>query len=190
MKLYCSLLMASFLTLVGCTSSVAPLKYYVLHAPDTNTKIVSDEARQRVKLKSIILPDYLKQRALVVQTSSATLHFSTSHVWAEPLNKSIRQALSAALWKENRILVVPDDVYTDSYPHTGLYIQIDDFLSTYDGEVLVKGQYWLDNVESPQVHHFDYRQTLQEDGFEHAVEKMRVLISDLANGISSEMIAN
>ena len=190
MKLYYSLLLVSFLAMVGCTSSVAPLKYYVLHAPDTNSEIIANQAKHWVKLKKIILPDYLKQRSLVVQTSSATLHFSTSHVWAEPLNKSLRQALSAALWRENRILMVPDDVYSGTYPHTGLYIQIDDFLSTYDGEVLIKGQYWLDNVENPQVQHFDFRQVLQEDGFEHAVEKMRILMSDLASAISSDVSAD
>ncbi|MBU3022465.1 membrane integrity-associated transporter subunit PqiC [Aestuariibacter sp. A3R04] len=189
MKLSHLLLFVSFLALVSCSSSVAPLKYYVLHAPNTQNQVILSETAHRVQLKQIILPDYLKQRALVVQTSSTTLHFSTGHVWAEPLNKSLRQALSAALWQEGRIMVVPDNVYTNEYPLVGLHIQVDDFLSTDGGKVLIKGQYWLDNVKNPQVQYFDYRQTLQEDGFEHAVEKMRALVSDLAKAISSYLSA-
>ena len=172
----------------GCSSAPASLQYYMLHSPSAASAPAIAEAKAYVQIKRIELPEYLKQRALVMQTSPTTLYFSPKHVWAEPLDKSFRQALTSALWQTGNVMVLPGDMHAAAYPTTTLNIHIDDFIATFDGKVLIKGQYWFDGAsQSPQLTHFSYQRTLDNDGFEHAVEQMRGLVADVAEHIAKDL---
>lgn len=175
------------LILGGCSSSSSSLTYYVLHAPDAKATIQTEPARQ-LNLQQLILPEYLQQRSLAMQTSSATLHFSNQHVWAEPLDKSIVQALSGALLSHGNVEIIPAGRYSKQSPVAKLYVKIDDFIASSDGIVLLKGQYWLDDGNnSEDIQYFDFRRPMKGDGFEQAVVTMRQLVVDLAEAISDEV---
>ena len=83
--------------------------------------------------------------------------------------------------------VLPVAVYSPQYPVSGLHIKIDDFIPAFDGNVLIKGQYWKEDENTrPQIHQFDFRRPMQGDGFEEAVATMRLLVDDLASAISDK----
>lgn len=174
--------------LAGCSSSPASLQYYVLHAPSSSISPSATTAKYYVRIEQIVLPDYLAQRSLAMQTGSSTLYFSQNHVWAEPMATGFQRALRDALWEAGNIFMIPDDMYSQMYPVIGLHIRIDDFVATFDGKVVIKGQYWWNDVhQNPQVRYFDFRRTQEEDGFAGTVEQMRALTLDVANAIAKDM---
>ena len=182
-KLFAAACFAALLS--GCSSAPASLTYYVLHSPQATTED-QPEAAARVYIEQLSLPEYLKQRSLAMQTGPATVYFSPRHVWAEPLDKSLRQALTASLQRHG-VAVLPVAVYSPQYPVSGLHIKIDDFIPAFDGNVLIKGQYWKEDENTrPQIHQFDFRRPMQGDGFEEAVATMRLLVDDLASAISDK----
>lgn len=179
------LLCAAIMSLMGCASQSTQLQYYLLHSPAE--PMAPHDAATEVTLDQLLLPEYLKQRSLAIQTGPTTLHFSPKHVWAEPISNSFIQALSTALTAEG-INVIPANRRTINEKTATVSIQIEDMISTWQGEVILKGRYWIDAADSEgQSQHFDYRIRLEQDGFPHAVEIMRKAIARLSADIASQV---
>lgn len=188
MKLNSIALMLAIAALSGCAAKSVSLTYYLLHAPAATVHNTSADARAYVHITSLQIPDYLKQRNLAMQTSASTLHFAPKHVWAEPLNSGLTQAISESLWQTSQILVIPLDIAPPTGDTVAIRIQIDDFIATYDGDVVLKGQYWLQgNGSTSQGQLFDFRMPLKQDGFEHAVAAMRNLVMQLSEDIATHI---
>ena len=176
------------LLLGGCAGSSDDLNYYLLHSP-TQAVTQQSSAKAFVHFQKISLPDYLKQRGLAMQTGPATVYFSATHVWAEPLASGISQSLSASLWQEQQIDVVPAGVYNDA-PISTVALQVDDLIATANNEVVFKGHYRIyQGDKTPRMHRFDYRRPLTEDGFAHAVIQMRELVHDMAENLAANILA-
>lgn len=81
--------------LTACNSNPQQkTQYYLLNSPtNTNTLDHNNEDQQNIIVELLELPEYLKQPSLVLQLSSHQLHYSHFHMWAEPLQNSIAQAL-------------------------------------------------------------------------------------------------
>ncbi|MBU2977439.1 ABC-type transport auxiliary lipoprotein family protein [Alteromonas sp. C1M14] len=174
--------------LAGCSSSPVSLQYYVLHSPSSSVAPSITTAKHYVQIQQILLPDYLEQRSLTMQTGPSTLYFSQNHVWAEPMSTGFAHALRDALWEAGQIFVMPDDMYSEMYPVISLHIRIDDFVATFDGNVMIKGQYWWNDMhQNPQIKNFDFRRPQQADGFARTVEQMRALTLDVATAIAKDM---
>ncbi|QJR79811.1 membrane integrity-associated transporter subunit PqiC [Alteromonas pelagimontana] len=179
------------ITLFGCANEPVALNYYLLHSPDFKAQHAAKSVRGRIHLQQLKLPDYLKQRSLAMQTGPTNVFFSPQHIWAEPLSSGLVQALTEILWRESQVLAVPLDVYPNDNDILNISIQIDDLIATYQGEVILKGQYWIyPHEKDPEVRIFDFRHPLEEDGFEHAVEKMRLLIGKLSRDIADDVVNN
>lgn len=176
----------SLLLLAGCASNAADLNYYLLHSP-TQSAAKQQPANTYIRFNRITMPNYLKQRGLAMQTGPATVYFSATHVWAEPLASGLSQSLNAALWQEQQIDVVPEGVYQNR-DLSSVTLHVDDFITTADDEVVFKGHYWVypGNAE-PQMHRFDLRLPLTQDGFAHAVVQMRKLVARLARNIAENV---
>ncbi|WP_414830362.1 membrane integrity-associated transporter subunit PqiC [Alteromonas sp. H39] len=180
-----ALLCAAMLSLMGCASQPSHLQYYLLHSPNGSLKQHDDATV--ITLDQLLLPEYLKQRSLAIQTGSTTLHFSPKHVWAEPISNSFVQALSTALAAEG-LNVLPASRRSLNEEAATVSIQIDDLISTWQGEVVLKGRYWVDTPDSDGVsEHFDYRIRLEQDGFPHAVDMMREAIIRLSADIAARV---
>ncbi len=172
--------------LSGCASQAPRLQYYVLHSPAEQP--VKTQPAVSLTLDQLILPEYLKQRSLTMQTSSTTLHYSPTHVWAEPVQHGVVQSLTRAL-HERGVAVLPAGQHRGDVTPATLSIQIDDMIATWQGEVVLKGHFWLDETAAPGVRQrFDYRAPLDDDGFSHAISQLRVLIAQLADDIAADTL--
>ncbi|MCU7555241.1 ABC-type transport auxiliary lipoprotein family protein [Alteromonas sp. ASW11-19] len=168
----------------GCASQAPQLQYYVLHSP-AEKPAVSAPPASAVTLDQLILPEYLKQRSLTMQTSSTTLHYSPTHVWAEPVQHGVVQTLTSALL-ERGVTVLPTGRHRGEVMPATLSIQIDDMIATWQGEVILKGHFWLDAADKQGARQgFDYRAALSDDGFSHSISQLRGLIAQLADDIAA-----
>ncbi|QPG04762.1 membrane integrity-associated transporter subunit PqiC [Salinimonas marina] len=176
----------SLLLLAGCASNAADLHYYLLHSP-TQAAAKPQSASSYIRFNRITMPNYLKQRGLAMQTGPATVYFSATHVWAEPLASGLSQSLNASLWQEQQIDVVPEGVYQNR-DLSSVTLHVDDFIATADNEVVLKGHYWLyPGKAEPRMKRFDFRRPLNQDGFAHAVVQMRKLVAGLAADIATNV---
>lgn len=177
------------LMLAGCSSAPAGLNYYLLHSPAFELPANDGQSRGQLRMDKLTLPDYLKQRGLAMQTGPATVFFSAQHVWAEPLASGMLQALTESLWRDQQVEVFTQSVYEQAEA-IGVTLQLHDFIATHEGDVVLKGQYWLfPPNRSPVQQRFDYRVALDQDGFDHTVEKMRELVARLAKDLAQDSLA-
>lgn len=178
------------LGLSGCGTQPSNLQFYMLHSPDSdNTKALAADAPM-VIFGQIVFPEYLTQRNLSILTGSTTVHFSPKHVWAEPIAAGFAQALEENLRRQG----IRGLSKSLNYPITSstkvINIKVEDFIPTYNGKVILSGQYWFDSNEhlaSSLPVDFNYSLTLQQDGFAYSVEKMRELVVLLSQDIASSI---
>ena len=173
-------------SLIGCASSGSALQYYLLHSTTSPSATQYASAPHRLLINKIVLPDYLKQRGLVYQTSSTSLHIATEHLWAEPLDEGITKALKAALRTQNVTLVTHDENTKEVQDY--LTLQIDDFIATWQGDIILRGQFIIKHTnDSQSASDFAYTLPLSTDGFPASIEVMREAIHALSEDIASKV---
>ncbi|PRO68214.1 PqiC family protein [Alteromonas gracilis] len=180
-----SILVVSFLLIQGCTSAPTSLNYYLLHSTDS-MPLKQSAAKQIIVLDKITLPDYLKHRGLVYQTSDTNLHISTSHLWAEPVEEGLTKVLSSALADKHISLNRGDQYSKEESTHVSLHIG--DFISTYEGEVVLSGQYTISSTtDGTSIHPFKFKASLDSDGFSSSIKAMRNTVTQLAQHLERNL---
>lgn len=181
------------LWLAGCSSQPISLNYYMLHEPtlvaaESSTDITNQPT---IFLRTLSAPDYLKQRNLSLQLSDSEIHFAPKHVWAEPFDRDFKMALSESLSVDHRMRLRMQSKWTNpAQPEYILDIQLDDFIPTYDGRLVLKGKFRLEkDGMAPQIIQFNYLKPLNKDGFAYSVSQMRLLIDKLTNDVVTRVEA-
>jgi uncharacterized lipoprotein YmbA len=187
----------SIILLGACGSAPAnKTQYYLLNSPTTtdavNTDNMHNKNSQPLGITLLELPDYLRQPSLVLQLSNHQLHYSHFHMWAEPLQNSFAQALAQDLNNVDshfRYIVTPEKNKVTAV--ATVVINITAFHATHQSQALLSGTYWLqgksgENLE--QEHNFTLTIALNKNGYEHAVEQMRKVITTLAQKITNSLV--
>tara|TARA_B100000749_G_C18368033_1_gene440466 strand:- start:274 stop:855 length:582 start_codon:yes stop_codon:yes gene_type:complete len=175
------------LWLAGCSTKPIGLNYYMLHQPtlvaaESSTDISNQPT---IFLRSLSAPDYLKQRNLSLQLSDSEIHFAPKHVWAEPFDRDFKMAFSESLSVKHKMRLRVQSKWTNpAQPEYILDIQLDDFIPTYDGRLVLKGKFRLETDGAPpQIVRFNYWLPLNKDGFAFSVSQMRSLIDKFTNDV-------
>ena len=194
------------LLLSACSS--APKKetnYYLL-----NTHVVNDISQNRALnnlavddvLIKVRLPEYLMQPNLVIQMGKHRLHYARYHLWAENLQPAITKALVAEMKK---IMLekssIDSSINRSSYNFVeraqgrqgqkSFTLQIDHFYPNDRSQVIMSGKFWVtgfNHRNASQSQQFHFEQTLQNDGYPHAVLQMRGLVSRLAEYLVEQQL--
>lgn len=178
------------IVIVGCTSASTALTYYVLHSVDA-PQAKPTKAYTYLKLDGFVIPEYLKQRGLVYQTSETNIHISTSHLWAEPVDVGLKKSLKKAMSNYGVYLVDDEQFHAGETIHVAL--NITDFISRFDGEVLLSGEFVIlgrssaPTATASAITPFDIRVPLKHDGFSASIEAMRESITQLALQIAEDI---
>jgi len=144
-----------------------------------------------VIINTVQLADFLDQPALVLQQGTNQLIPSLTHAWAEDLNDAIAKALlrdfKAAEVGYNFSLINDYHKSADEYL---LLIRFDQFHPNDNFMVRASGIFRLvrgsDNKELVSKD-FYFEDSLTEDGYAHAVVKLRGIVSRLAEKITGEL---
>lgn len=190
-----SLIVVSTLGMSACTSTDKSLNLYLLHTVSQEPVISGnlDNAVQRpaIALNNVQLPHYLKQSGLVYQTSDTAIHVSTEHFWGEPLEEGLMKLLRDEFNSQN--LLMTHSTTSAHRNDVQLSIRVDDFIATWQGDIILRGAYSLQHSNKPTEvssiteKRFYIKQALQSDGFAASVESMRLAVHELALDISSEV---
>ncbi|MEH6444874.1 MAG: ABC-type transport auxiliary lipoprotein family protein [Oceanospirillaceae bacterium] len=180
-----ALLVASALLFLGGCSLIEteqPVTYYVL---DAEPLAIKNKPQQlSIAIDEIELPDYLSQPNLVLRDSSQKLHVAYYHSWADDLASAIRRVLMRELNQSSR-----------KYNFTGrcktcdsVAIRLDHFYPTTTGEVILAGEFVINRQDEKTVrHNFLLKTELKLDGYEHAVQQMRLALSKLVQQINKSL---
>jgi uncharacterized lipoprotein YmbA len=181
----------------GCSSTPSPTNYYLLNNQPSTQFASSDqhasesaalEKQNQVIVVSINdLPEYLEQPHLVMQMSDHQLHYANFHMWAEPLKEGLKKALLADLTSSGSAsYFIAENRELKQANLTTLFVNVDFFHATANSKVVLSGQFWLskpDEIEQLKSQSFYFELQLEKNGYPHSVEKMRVLVSKLADKI-------
>ena len=182
------LVCSALLLLASCASSSPTLNYYLLDSGAGTSTIVgagpvNTQNRPLVLLGDVTLSEFLRQSSLLVQLEDHEMHYALNHVWAEPLVDAIPKALLKDLRHHSSEFNFERGT-TEWFGKEGysVKIQIDQFHPNTDQQVVMAGRYWGTRTDSGETIAKDFSLTdaLTQDGYGHAVVKMRRLITSLA----------
>jgi uncharacterized lipoprotein YmbA len=196
MKIMITLL--SLVLLASCTSKPLMVKYYLLHTPDNKILNTRVQTKPIVILQMVDVAEYLNQSGLVMQIDKFELYYSRQDVWAEKLQSSFYKALLEDLNATGQRNYVVYDSPNAVFASSRIKIELAHFHATDTSSVVSSGRYWL-SLNSPQSteqneltslsHAFFFESELKQDGYAHAVKKLRTLINDLAKQIEKDITA-
>lgn len=178
------------LAIGACASEPLSISYYLLSTPSAEqARTQSMTEKKTLVIEDVEMAAYLRQSGIVMQTSGSQLQISKQHLWAENLELSVPKYLATAIQNQSanyQVFVrnldfVPNAQYS-------LRVHIDNLQATDQGEVVSSGRYQLiDNEDSSRsiAVDFYFETDLQDDGYSHAVAKIRDLLSDIAADIIS-----
>lgn len=190
-SIFALVIVALLSALSGCTSTQSALSYYLLHSAvaseqsESSSQSSADLSEQYTPLliSSITLPDYLKHRGLVYQVSDTNLHISTTHLWAEPFEEGLLKTLREQLTNNNLIMLTNKDYQGQSVVE--LSIHVSDFISTFNGNVVLKGHFVVSSqLPEKGRYPFSIETQLEQDGFSASVIAMRRALAVLSTKIT------
>jgi uncharacterized lipoprotein YmbA len=90
-----------WLTLAGCLGGPsAPTNFYMLSplssSPD-GTSVATAEARIRIGLETVVVPEYLNRNEIVVNLDNTVYQLAEFNQWAEPLSDNLTRVLEQNL---------------------------------------------------------------------------------------------
>ena len=179
--------------LVGCASSSSSnLNYYLLVSGNSGITgaIQANEPRPLLLLGEVTLTELLRQSSLLVQLEDHQMHYALQHIWAEPLEEAIPRVLLKDLrQRSNDFNFERGSTEWFGKETYRLKIQIDQFYPNAEQQVVLSGRYWLTTVEGDKAIARDFllTDTLSQDGYGHAVVKMRRLVTLLADSLLRSM---
>lgn len=185
------LVCSAWLLLASCTSSSPSVNYYLLDSGvEASTIVGSIRANNQDKplllVGEVTLSEFLRQSSLLVQLEDHELHYAMNHVWAEPLVDAIPKLLLKDLRRSSEAFNF-ERGGTEWFGKEAyrLKIQIDKFHPNTEQQVVLSGRYWLSDTASGETlaRDFSLTDSLTQDGYGHAVVKMRRLVAELAQSL-------
>jgi uncharacterized lipoprotein YmbA len=196
MKIIITLLFLVLLT--SCASKPLMVKYYLLHTPANKISHTGMQTKPIVILQMLDVAEYLNQSGLVMQIDKHELYYSRQDVWAEKLQSSFYKALLEdlnAVGQSNYVVYNSPVAVFASY---SVKVELAHFHATDTSKVVSSGRYWLslnDTQTAENVafftssHAFFFESELKQDGYAHAVGKLRILINNLAKQVEKDIAA-
>ena len=184
--------------LVGCTSKPLSVRYYLLHTPENNLPNTTDKTKPIAVLQLLNVADYLRHTSLVMQVDQHELYYSSQDVWAEKLESSFYKALLQDLNISGHQNYVASTAPEAIDANTSISIQLAHFHATDKSTVVSSGRYWLSGINqqieqnknlTSSSHVFFFESQLKQDGYAHAVEQLRTLVTSLGTQIEKDIAA-
>ena len=177
------------LCLIGGCSGVPETRYYILASESVSAEAPAPSGQHVLGVGRVEIPDYLRQRGVIVQSSDHQIRAALYHRWGEPLQRGVRRSLGQALSNalpEMRVEMEQRDIRRLDYR---LDLEVLSFHFTEDGLALLGGRWTVyDAATGAIIHstHFDIRETIAESGYSVAIEAQSALLSRLGDAIASD----
>jgi uncharacterized lipoprotein YmbA len=159
-----------------------PVNYYVLDAKPS--ALTAKAITRNIAIDRVDLPDYLNQPNIVLRDDSQKLHVAYYHSWADDLGSSIRRVMISEL------NVLSDDSRFSArcLDCESIKLSLNHFYPTTQGEVVLAGDFQIKPLNKAiTTQSFLITLDLENDGYEHAVDKMRLALFQLAAKINNTL---
>jgi len=178
--------------LAACSSTPTAINYYLLDGAITySDNTPKPKSEGIVLLKKLDLAAYLQNANLPLLQYDHQVRYANHSAWAEPVQQGIKRALISDFNHLSTHQLVLDTMPNSDKSDYQLQIALDHFSATDAGDVLLVGNYWLSkdgDVLTKQG--FNFKQTLENDGFNQSVLQQRLLLKQLATMIVAEPALN
>lgn len=184
--------------LISCTSAPLSVRYYLLHTPENKMPDTRNDAKPIAVLKLLNVADYLRQSSLVMQVAQHELYYSRQDVWAEKLQSSFYKALLQDLNATGQRNYVASSSPNATHAAAAITVKLEHFHATDSSTVVSSGHYWLSATDrqtdksnnlATTSHSFFFESQLKQDGYAHAVNKLRKLVHSLSKQIEKDIAA-
>lgn len=182
--------------LQGCSSPEIPIHYYSLNTIESNT--LSDkesateltlEAKKQLVIRHIEMADFLKTGSLVMQVDAHQIQLSNQHRWADKLPRAISISLVRLMSNNHQGIKVAakrTKLTTDEKNYT-IDVFFEQFTLSTNNETVISGSYMIQSNNNQTRRYFDIRQPLEEDGYNHAIERFQHSLNSLSAQILNEV---
>ena len=156
------------LAVAGCGSSPSEMQYYRLPAVAAKAPVV--DSAQVLVIEPVMVASYLNSNSLVYQNNEVNLQLTRSHQWAEALDQQLTRNLQAHLsgvltdWRVTQQVSSPAD--------SRLTVQVTQFHTTADGQVLISGQAHLLTGSVVKQLPFELQLAIADDGYDEVVKTL------------------
>jgi uncharacterized lipoprotein YmbA len=181
MKRY--IILATSTLILGC-SSVAT-NYFIFKEP-TVTGSYQNKNLDVIGIEKILLPEYLRQDKIVVQTSSAQIKYLPNDKWAEDMESSLTKKLITIIQKsfnQPRVYAYPWGVATE--PNIKISVSVSRFIE-YNGYIYLDGQWEINRKNRNKSSLFSIKIQTERDT-KSIVDNMNIAFDKLSHNIVIEL---
>ncbi len=172
----------------GCASKGAAVEdryYSLVLAGGASVQSAADPTQPQLVIGPIQLPSYLQGRALSMQKGANRIESAHHHFWAEPLDEAIEKVLVGEIGaRVEGISVEHDAGRWTAEPTCRIRIEFDALHPTDRATTETRGRFWLISTTQSNRVEFDISKRLTDDGYGHAVDKLRESLEALSLSIA------
>jgi uncharacterized lipoprotein YmbA len=190
-----SLLALFTVLLSACAGSPPPEDVrYLLRAEQSSAQRTAQQSIQ-VGLGRVMVPAYLDQPGIVLETAPGQVRAARHHLWAEPFDQGLRHYLRQAVSAEMGVDVGIDEREAKSWRYR-LDVRFEEFHGTGDGTVRMAADYSWTEVATNTIVGRGRLSDVQQfsgDGYGAMVAAHEILLTRLAGvmaqGVEHEQLA-
>ena len=186
-----ALLLLTLLLLAGCTSieeKPAEPSFYLLRAQAQVPDGLQNPPLE-VVINRVLVADYLGQAGIVIATNEGQIRSARQHLWAEPLDSSIRLFLRDAISAELGYPISTDIGRRKSWNYR-VDIRIDEWHGSLAGEARILASWVVIDVANDRElsrYRFEQAGMLNADGYDALVAAQSDLLQALAAAIAESL---
>ena len=181
MKKY--ILLATSTLILGCNA--VETNYFIFKEPTVEGSYKSKRL-DVIGIEKVLLPEYLQQNKIVIQTSSTQIKYLQNDKWAEDMENSLTKKLITIIQKSfpnTRVYSYPWGVATQ--PNIKISISVSRFIA-YKGYIYLSGT-WELNRGSQDVRRLFNVKVATESDTKSIVESMNRAFDTLSHTIVKEL---
>jgi hypothetical protein len=175
--------------LVGCAGSPPPERSYYLLRAEVDGPLAPADPKAQIGLGRVAVAPYLDRAGVVVQISPHQVREARFHLWAEPLNRSIRFYLSDRL---SGLLGRNLNAGHGSQPSWRYRIDVDieELHGTLEGEARLVARWSLRDLQrgiTPVTQRLARSRQQTGDGYADLVRTLTALLDELADEMAAHL---
>nr|WP_113866514.1 membrane integrity-associated transporter subunit PqiC [Brenneria salicis]NMN91428.1 hypothetical protein [Brenneria salicis ATCC 15712 = DSM 30166]RBP62732.1 hypothetical protein DES54_11569 [Brenneria salicis ATCC 15712 = DSM 30166]RLM30683.1 hypothetical protein BHG07_09640 [Brenneria salicis ATCC 15712 = DSM 30166] len=178
--------LAMVLLLSACSSSSQKSYYQLPVVPQASTAGVTTAHPRQLWLEHVSVADYLGNVGLVYQTSDVQYVIASDNLWASPLDQQLRQLLVTDL--ESRLPGWLVTTQPQGREQSVLNVTVTAFHGRYDGNVVIRGEWILNQSGQVIKRPFDIILPQTEDGYDALVKTLAQGWRQVAQSIAQSAV--
>jgi uncharacterized lipoprotein YmbA len=177
--------MIAAVLLTACSSQPPQTSTYLLRT-EVGTTSGTQLADSGIALGNVRVASYIDQPGLVLAAGDGTVNAARNHVWAEPLQVSLRRYLATQISSASG-----RDIAASVTPTTrsSIHVTVDQLHGDGSGAAVLVAYWDIGSGEDSQSFRFSERQALSGSGYDALVRAEEALLQRLAEAIAASLPA-